>query len=70
MELAENLRKAIKQAQNVDALPDYLAARLFALADLLPSVRHDPEEIKKLAEEVALYDTYAQTGYLGMGVNH
>ncbi len=70
MELAENLRKTTRHAQNVDDLPDYLATRLFAIADLLPSVQHNPEDIKKLVEQVTQYDTYAQTGYLGMGVNH
>lgn len=70
MELAESLRNATKHAQNVDDLPDYLAARIFAIADLLPSVRHNPDEIMKLVEQVTEYDTYAQTGYLGMGVNH
>ena len=70
MELAENLRKATRNAQNFDDLPNYLAERIFAITALLPRVRHNPEEIRKLVEQVIEYDTYAQTGYLGMGVNH
>jgi len=70
MEFAQTLRKATEHAQNVDELPDYLAVRIFAIIDLLPKVRHDPGEVLKLIEQLALYDTYGQTGYLGMGVNH
>ena len=70
MELAENLRKATRNAQNFDDLPNYLAERIFAITGLLPKVRHNPDEIRKLVEQVIEYDTYAQTGYLGMGVNH
>ncbi len=70
MELAEILRMATRHAQEMDELPDYLAARIFAIADLLPMVRHSSDAIKQLTEQVKLYDTYAQTGYLGMGVNH
>lgn len=70
MELAKNLREITINAQKVDDLPDYLASRILAIADLLPQARYNPEEIMKLADQVAEYDTYAQTGYLGMGVNH
>ena len=28
------------------------------------------DELEKLVEKVTLYDTYGQTGYLGMGVNN
>ena len=70
MKIAETLRMVTRHAQQVDELPDYLAARIFAIADLLPRVRHRSDAIKKLTEQVKLYDTYGQTGYLGMGVNH
>ncbi len=70
MKSAETLRMVTRHSQQVDELPDYLAARIFAIADLLPTVRHNHSDIEKLTEQVTLYDTYGQTGYLGMGVNH
>lgn len=70
IDVAEALRMATRQAQEVDDLPDYLAARIYTIADLLPTVCHDMNDIQKLTEQVKLYDTYGQTGYLGMGVNH
>lgn len=70
MKIAETLRMVTRQAQQVDELPDYLAIRIFAIADLLPTARHDKNAIEKLTEQVTQYDTYGQTGYLGMGVNH
>jgi hypothetical protein len=70
MKIGETLRKATRYAQQEDELPDYLAARIFAIADLLPTVRHNSDAIEKLIEQVTQYDTYGQTGYLGMGVNH
>lgn len=69
-EIAEALRAATKRAQKEDDLPDYLATRIFAIADLLPTAQYNKHDIEKLAEQVALYDSYGQTGYLGMGVNH
>lgn len=70
MKIAETLRMVTRQAQKVDELPDYLAVRIFALADLLSTVRYEQRDIERLTEQVKLYDTYGQTGYLGMGVNH
>ena len=70
MKIAETLRMVTMHAQQVDDLPDYLATRIFAIADLLTTVRHNSDDIKKLTEQVTQYDTYGQTGYLGMGVNH
>jgi len=70
MEIVERLCTATRHAQQADDLPDYLAARIFAIADLLPAVQHDCSSVEKLIGQVELYDTYGQTGYLGMGVNH
>ena len=70
MELAKRLRDVTRHAQQVDELPDYLAARIFRVADLLPAEHPCCSAIEKLIEQVTLYDTYGQTGYLGMGVNH
>jgi hypothetical protein len=70
MEMVETLRAVTKRAQEEDELPDYLATRIFAIADLLPTARYNKNELEKLIEQVTLYDTYGQTGYLGMGVNN
>lgn len=70
MTLAETLRAATREAQQVDDLPDYLAVRIFTIADLLPTMRSHQSDIEELIEQINLYDTYGQTGYLGMGVNH
>ncbi len=68
-ELVKRLCEATRHAQQVDELPDYLAARIYAIAELLPSHPHC-DNVEKLIEQIGLYDTYGQTGYLGMGVNH
>jgi hypothetical protein len=70
MEISETLRMVTRHAQHVDELPDYLAVRIFAIADLMTTPRPGGIDIEKLIEHVKLYDTYGQTGYLGMGVNH
>ena len=70
MEIVETLHAVTKCAQEEDDLPDYLAIRILGIADLLPTVEHNNSDIDKLIEQITLYDTYGQTGYLGMGVNH
>ncbi len=64
------LKAAMKTAQDEQELPDYLAEQVQLIIDhqQLYSVRQ--QEIEHLIEQVSLYDTYGQTGYLGMGVNH
>jgi hypothetical protein len=57
-------------AQQEDDLPDFLAARIFAIVDRLRGRQILQTEIEELIEQVVLYDTYGQTGYIGMGVNH
>jgi len=70
MEIAESLRMVTRNAQNGDDLPDYLAERLLAIADQLPAGQSAIPSIESLIDQVKQYDTYGQTGYLGMGVNH
>ncbi len=69
MDIAETLRRVTRTAQDDDELPDFLAARIFAISDQLPSVQKEVPSIEKLIEQIKLYDTYGQTGYLGMGVS-
>lgn len=70
METAETLRRVTRHAQQADDLPDYLADRIFAIADHLPAAQPCSVDVEKLIGQVKEYDTYGQTGYLGMGVNH
>lgn len=64
------LKIATVQAQRECDLPDYLAERLFQLSSDLQGTRVFDDELIALAEQVSLYDTYAQTGYIGMGVDN
>lgn len=69
MTLKEQLRLATIQAQNESDLPDFLAERIFSLmAELREGVLTD-SDILDFIEQVSLYDAYAQTGYIGMGVD-
>lgn len=70
MTVFDRLEAVLETARGEQALPDYLAREIAAI--LLR--RHDfagrENELDDLVEKVTLYDTYGQTGYLGMGVNH
>ena len=68
--IADRLRLATSEAQQQFDLPDYLALRILAIADRLERCCQPPSNIDLLLEQIPLYDTYGQTGYLGMGVNH
>lgn len=69
MDLVNHLYLATLTAQQEDDLPDFLAARIHALAERLPEDHNLHDEISELIEQLSLYDTYGQTGYIGMGVN-
>ena len=70
MNLFDRLRHVTLHAQTQDDLPDFLAARLFRIADDPNRYSHRHEELLALIELVKEYDTYGQTGYIGMGVDH
>jgi hypothetical protein len=70
MTLSDSLREVTVEAQDQNDLPDYLASRIFAIADRLESGQKGSADIEGLIEQIELYDTFGQTGYLGMGVNH
>lgn len=70
MEPLARLHAATIQAQLQDDLPDPLAARIFALADRLAGQEILHDQVETLIEQVGLYDTYGQTGYIGMGVSN
>lgn len=70
MNLFARLRAETLRAVEENELPDYLTVRLLALADL-PDCYHDAEdEVLRLIEMLPSYDTYAQCGYIGMGVSN
>lgn len=70
MDYLTRLNMATARAQQENDLPDFLAARIFAITDQLQSCRFLQDEVNELIEQVGLYDTYGQTGYIGMGVNN
>lgn len=70
MEHIDRLNKATLTAQQEDDLPDFIAARIDAIAVQLKDHPRLQVDVEKLIEELTLYDTYAQTGYIGMGVNN
>lgn len=70
MDLISRLNAATLTAQQEDDLPDFLADRVYAIAGQLTGSPVFQVEIEELIEQLSLYDTYAQTGYIGMGVNN
>lgn len=70
MDILNRLQMAIITAQHEDDLPDFLAERIFAIAESLPCDSNLEGEVEELIEQLAIYDTYGQTGYIGMGVNN
>jgi hypothetical protein len=70
MDLFEKLRRETVRAQDENDLPDFLALQIFAIADTPEPYPFHENDITRLIEQVRDYDTYGQTGYLGMGVNN
>jgi hypothetical protein len=70
MDLIGRLNAATMTAQQEDELPDFLAARVYAIAAKLGDSPVSQVDIEELIEQLSLYDTYGQTGYIGMGVNN
>ena len=70
MDLISRLNAATLTAQQEDDLPDFLAVRVYAIAEQLTVSLVFQIEIEELIEQLSLYDTYGQTGYIGMGVNN
>lgn len=66
----EKLQSVTETAQNEQDLPDFLAERIYRIIQNRERFHDRVVEINELAEKVSNYDTYGQTGYLGMGVNN
>ncbi|NJD91448.1 MAG: hypothetical protein FIA91_08050 [Geobacter sp.] len=70
MTLFEKLKAATEAAQAEQDLPDFLAARILRIIENQASFHDRDTAIEDLLDKVTNYDTYGQTGYLGMGVNN
>ena len=70
MTVFDRLKAAMETAQAEQDLPDYLARYILTILQRQQDFAGREEELEKLVDKVTLYDTYGQTGYLGMGVNN
>lgn len=70
MTVFDRLRKAVETAQAEQDLPDYLALDIAAILQHREDFANLEEDLNELVEKIEMYDTYGQTGYLGMGVNN
>lgn len=70
MPVFERLREATEAAREGQELPDYLALQIFHIIENREKFAGVEEELSLLVDQVTNYDTYGQTGYLGMGVNN
>lgn len=69
MDIFERLRQVTLQAQQENDLPDFIAQRIFCVADHPQSYGHSRPLLDRLLRLLPEYDTYGQAGYLGMGVD-
>ena len=70
MNTFDQLRQVTLKAQIEADLPDDLADRIFCIANEPARYCLCHDDIYDLINKISLYDTYAQTGYVGMGVDH
>lgn len=70
MNVFDRLQQAVQRAQDDNELPDYLAARILRMVGQPDQYQALQADIERLIDQLADYDTYGQTGYLGMGVNN
>lgn len=70
MTVFDRLRAAMEMAQAELDLPDFLAQDITAILCRQSDFAGREDELEDLVEKVTQYDTYGQTGYLGMGVNN
>lgn len=70
MKIFDDLKHAMEGAQKEQDLPDFLASQILFIVENPERFSGREAEIADLVEQVTLYDTYGQTGYLGMGVSN
>ena len=69
MTIFEKLQSVTETAKNEQDLPNFLAERIYRLIENQDRLNARNSEMEDLVDKVTNYDTYGQTGYLGMGVN-
>lgn len=70
MDQLVQLLAVTRTAQQQQDLPDYIARRVEMLIATLEGRSAPQIPLAQLIDQINDYDTYGQTGYLGMGVNH
>jgi len=70
MDLFARLHAATVLAVQDNDLPDFISERLLAVASSPHCYPDAADEILAIIDMLPEYDTYAQTGYMGMGVNN
>lgn len=70
MTIFERLISVTETARAEQELPDFLAREVAEILRRHEEFAGRGAELEELIDKIAAYDTYGQTGYLGMGVNH
>lgn len=70
MTIFDRLSDTLEKARAEQDLPDFLAQEIATILQRRENFTGRENELEELVEQIDLYDTYGQTGYLGMGVNH
>jgi len=70
MTIFDRLSDTLEKARAEQDLPDFLAQEIATILQRRGNFTGRENELEELVEQIDLYDTYGQTGYLGMGVNH
>ncbi|ADU65655.1 hypothetical protein LGV61_04325 [Desulfurispirillum indicum] len=68
MDFFRDLEKQTRIAQKERDFPDFLTCHIETILQKPEEYAHKEDEIILLTEQIALYETYAQTGYLGRGM--
>jgi len=69
MNIFERLQSAVKTAQEERELPDFIARDIETILQQRADFSARAAELEQLIEMLSNYDTYGQTGYLGMGID-
>ena len=69
MSIFERLESALHSAREEQELPDHLAREVELILRQREIFHGRTQEIEELIHMLEVYDTYAQTGYIGMGVD-
>ena len=69
MEVFERLEHVLRRAEDEQELPDYLSEMAQKIIENSENYSDCLYKISELADLLEEYDTYAQTGYIGMGVD-